>query len=107
MSLPADKTAQTILRTLEELWPELEVEIEALDPLVILTARLIVAPSRSGPAVRLVWIRGEGHVVGSIHPRDEEGTWTIRFDFPSGDPKLVVEAAVKELRSITGLTPRA
>jgi hypothetical protein len=106
MRLPPDDTERIILRDLGELWPELEVEIEPAELLVILTVRLPGTPPGRGPELQFVWLRCEDLVLGSVHPKSATGPWTVE-GIPCGVPRLVVEAGVREFRSLAGQVPSA
>jgi hypothetical protein len=100
-----DETERLVRLTLAELWPELVVETESLEQLVVVTARPGWMPPYRSAELRLAWIRGEGHVVASVHTVPSAGQWKGSIEVPGGDPRLVIEAGVKELRTVTPPAP--
>jgi hypothetical protein len=103
--LPPDDTERVVLGTLAQLGSDLAVETEALQLLMIVTARPKWVPANRRAELRLAWIRGEGHVIAWVHPVPSTGRSKGRIDVPGGDPRLVVEAGVKELRTVTPPAP--
>lgn len=97
----SDKTEEIVRSTLEKLWPELDVETEAHEPLVILPARPASMPHHQRPELRLAWFRGEENVVASVHPVPSAGRWNGTIQVPRGDPRSVTEAGVRDLRAAT------
>jgi hypothetical protein len=105
VALPEDETERVVRQTLAQLGPDLVVATEGLELLMVVTARPAWMPPTRCAELRLAWIRGEGHVVGWVHPVPSAGRGMGRIEVPGGDPRLVVEAGVKELRTVTPPAP--
>jgi hypothetical protein len=99
---PTDETERVLRAVLADLWPELELTTESLGYLVVVTARPAVIARDRAPELRLSWVKGEGHVVGTIHHTPSSAGRSILVDVPGGVPKLVAEAGLRELRGLTG-----
>lgn len=96
MRRSGEQTEQLVRELLAELWPEAEVETESLGDLVILSVRPPGVAPEIAPELRLSWTREEGHVLATVYQTPS----SVRVDEPSGEPRLVVEAAVRRLRAM-------
>jgi hypothetical protein len=96
-----DETERFLRGFLADLWPELALRTESLGFLVVLSAQSSTIPRDQAPELRLSWIRGEGHVVATVHPTPTSAGRSVRVDVPGGMPRLVAEAGVRELRTLT------
>jgi hypothetical protein len=101
MQASPDSTERILRDALAELWPEVAIESEPLGFLLVLSVRPPGMPRDLAPVLRLSWIRGEGHVIGTVHTSSSSPGRSVRVDEPGGDPRVVVEAAVAALRRLT------